>query len=166
MTRVGVSLAHLEAIAARLHGSCRHIRLFADLSERSDLSDRIRTLDVPVVIDHLGLIDPSRPISDPGFRALLALLRDGLCYVKLSGVYLRSRHPPPYPDVEPVAVALVEAAPDRLVWGTDWPHPSADERAPPDADVLAPLDRWAPDQDLRRRGPVDNSIPVYGFPEP
>lgn len=161
----GVPLSHLDAMAERLRGSDWHIQIFANFSQDDTLPARIRRLGVPVVVDHLGLIDPRRGVSDPGFKALVALLRDGLCWVKLSGPYLTAQQPAPYADVEPIAAALVAAAPDRLVWGTDWPHPSA-ATPPDDAGLLALLDRWAPDPAVRHRILVDNPATLYGFPPP
>jgi predicted TIM-barrel fold metal-dependent hydrolase len=165
LTKGGVSLAHLETMAARLKGSGWHIQIFAALAADPDLPGRIRRLGVPVVIDHLGLLDPRRGTADPAFRAVVDLLRDGLCWMKLSGPYLSSRLPAPHGDTEPLAAALVDAAPGRLVWGTDWPHPMA-ESVPDDAGLLALLERWAPDPAVRRRILVDNPAALYGFPLP
>jgi predicted TIM-barrel fold metal-dependent hydrolase len=165
LTKGGVSLAHLETMAARLKGSGWHIQVFAALATDPDLPGRIRRLGVPVVIDHLGLLDPRRGTADPAFRAVVDLLRDGLCWMKLSGPYLSSKLPAPHGDIEPIAAALVDAAPGRLVWGTDWPHPMA-EGVPDDAGLLALLERWAPDPAVRHRILVDNPAALYGFPLP
>lgn len=166
LLRGGVPLSHLEAMAARLKGTGWHIQIFAEFSKNPELTGRIRKLGVPVVIDHLGLIDPDLGVADPGFQAILALLRDGLGWVKLSGPYLSSRRPMPHSDVEPLVATLVEQSPDRLVWGTDWPHPSAGDALPDDLALLALLDRWVPDLATRKRILVDNPAALYGFPLP
>jgi predicted TIM-barrel fold metal-dependent hydrolase len=166
LTRGGVPLAHLEAMAARLKGSGWHIQIFAAFSTEPDLPARIRTLGVPVVIDHLGLLDPRLGTADPAFRAVLELLRDGLCWMKLSGPYISSQLPAPHADIEPLVAAIVDAAPGRLVWGTDWPHPSAGDAVPADADLLDLLGRWVPDTATRHRILVDNPAALYGFPPP
>lgn len=164
LLRGGVPLSNLEAMAARLKGSGWHIQIFAEFSKDPELAGRIRKLGVPVVIDHLGMIEPSAGVADPGVQAILALLRDGHCWVKLSGPYLTSRQPMPHPDVEPLIAALVEQSPDRLLWGTDWPHPSAGATPPDDRALLVLLDRWVPDPATRKRILVDNPAALYGFP--
>jgi predicted TIM-barrel fold metal-dependent hydrolase len=166
MTKGSVPLSQLEAMADRLKGSGWHIQVFAEFSKSADLSDRLRKLDVPIVIDHFGMVDPTRGTGDPGFQAILALLRDGIGWLKLTGPYLASHLPMPHADLEPFAAALVEGAPDRLVWGTDWPHPSCGDKPPDDGALRSLLDRWAPDLSIRRRILVDNPAALYGFPQP
>jgi len=162
LTPGGTSLDHLEAMAARLKGSGWHIQIFADFPRRPDLIPRIRGVGVPVVIDHLGAIGPELGAGDPAFSGIVGLLRDGLCWLKLSGPYIVSRQHLPYSDIAPVAAGFVEACPERLVWASDWPHPSTNE-APDEADLLTLLDRWAPDAAIRKRILVDNPVELYGF---
>lgn len=166
MTKGGVPLSQLEKMADRLRGSGWHIQVFAEFSKSPDLADRLRSLGVPIVIDHFGMIDPARGIDDPGFHAILALLRDGVGWLKLSGPYLASHQPMPHADMDALAAALVEAAPDRLVWGTDWPHPSCGNKLPDDGALRSLLDRWVPDASIRRRILVDNPAALYSFPPP
>ena len=162
LTPGGTSLDHLEAMAARLKGSGWHIQIFADFPRRPDLIPRIRGVGVPVVIDHLGAIGPELGAGDPAFSGIVGLLRDGLCWLKLSGPYIVSRQHLPYSDIAPVAAGFVEACPERLVWASDWPHPSTNE-APDEADLLILLDRWAPDAAIRKRILVDDPVELYGF---
>jgi predicted TIM-barrel fold metal-dependent hydrolase len=166
MTKLGVPLSQLETMADRLRGSDWHIQVFAEFSKSADLADRLRNLGVPIVIDHFGMIDSARGTGDPGFQAMLALLRDGVGWLKLSGPYLSSHQPMPHADMEPFAVALVEAAFDRLVWGTDWPHPSCGDKPPDNGAIRTLLDRWIPDVSIRRRILVDNPAALHGFPQP
>jgi predicted TIM-barrel fold metal-dependent hydrolase len=163
ITPGGTSLNQLEALASRLKGSGWHIQIFADFPERLDLIPRIRRLGVPVVIDHLGALGAECGADDPAFAAIVGLLRDGLCWLKLSGPYIVSRQQFPYADVAPVAGGFVEACPGRLVWASDWPHPLAGEKAPGTAELLALLDRWAPEAAVRKRILVDNPAELYGF---
>jgi predicted TIM-barrel fold metal-dependent hydrolase len=165
MTKCGVPLSELESMAARLKGSGWHIQVLAKFSKAPDLAVRLVRLGVPIVIDHFGVTDPERGTGDPGFQAILALLRNGVGWLKLSGPYLASRQPLPHADMEPFAAALVAAAPDRLVWGTDWPHPSCGDKPPNDGALRALLDRWVPDASIRRRILVDNPAALYGFPQ-
>jgi predicted TIM-barrel fold metal-dependent hydrolase len=163
ITPGGVGLEHLEAMAARLKGSALHIQLLANLSKERDLPARIRKLGVPVVVDHFGVVDASEGVAGEGFRNLLALVRDGLCWVKLSGLYLVTRQPAPFAEIGPLAEALVAAAPDRMVWATDWPHPASKDPVS-DAGLLTLLGDWVPDEAIRNRILVDNPARLYGFP--
>ena len=164
MTAGGVPLSHLETMAARVKGMGWHIQIFAEFSKDTALPRRIRKLGVPIVIDHFGVVDPQRGVADLGFQAVLSLLRDGICWLKMSAPYIMSRQKESFADVQPFAEALVDAAPDRLVWATDWPHPFCGDSPPNDADLLALLHRWAPDAAVRKRILVDNPAALYGFP--
>ena len=166
LNRGGVPLVHLEAMAERLRGTGWHIQVFAAFSKHPELGPRLGRLGVPIVIDHLGLVDPLLGADDPGLRSILELLRDGDCWVKLSGPYHNSRQPMPHADVAPIVEALVDQSPERLVWGTDWPHPTTGDAPPADADLIALLERWVPDQETRNRILVDNPALLYGFPLP
>jgi predicted TIM-barrel fold metal-dependent hydrolase len=119
-------------------------------------------LPVPTVFDHLAHI--SSPNSE-AFRGIQRLLEAGKCWVKLSGAYLDTKvGPPTYADRAPVAKAYIKAAPERLVWGTDWPHPTApDNKKPDDAILFDLLTAWTPDEKLRHRILVENPANLYGF---
>ena len=100
----------------------------------------------------------------PAFRDLLALLGQGRSWVKLSGAYrISAQDHPPFEDVRPLAHALVEARPDRLVWGSDWPHPAVTRPMPNDGDLLDLLLDWVPDEAVRNRILVNNPARLYGF---
>ena len=107
------------------------------------------------------MIRPGDGVQQPAFQAVLRLLRAGH-WVKLSGGYRLSQQPPPYRDLAPYVRELVAAGPNRIVWASDWPHPS--ESAPPDdARLLDVLLDWIPDEGRRRRALVDNPAALYGF---
>ncbi|MFS2012731.1 amidohydrolase [Azospirillum sp. CT11-132] len=121
-------------------------------------------LDVPVVIDHMGRPDPQRGLDDPNLRKVLELLDTGNVWVMLSLGEKTSKAGPPWDDVVPLAQTLIEAAPDRCIWGSDWPHPVSTRQPPNDADLMELLFRYAPDDEQRRRILVDNPARLFGFP--
>ncbi len=153
----------LEEMAARVGGHGWHVQLQLDgrlLPERIGL---IRRLPGTLVIDHTGkFLEPVAP-DDPAFGLLLDLVGNGRTWVKLSAPYETSRTGPPlYGDVGRLARALVGAAPERMLWASNWPHPSVRDK-PDDAVLLDVLLDWAPDDATRRRILVDNPAELYGF---
>jgi predicted TIM-barrel fold metal-dependent hydrolase len=117
---------------------------------------------VQVVVDHMGGVRTDEGVNGAGFQALLRILDSGRAWVKLCG-YRISSSGPPFHDVAPFARALLDAAPDRCVWGTDWPHPSLSAWMPEDGALLDLLGEWAPSAAERRRVLVDNPAALYGF---
>lgn len=117
---------------------------------------------MPVVVDHMGHFPTSAGLDDPGFQTLVALVRDG-AWVKLSGAYRLTVQDPPYRDTVPFARALHAAAPDRCVWGSDWPHVSHRGHMMNVGDLLDLLAEWVPDEDARRRVLAENPARLYGF---
>lgn len=159
----GTPLDQLETVAGRIAQFGWHIQLFAQGEQLPQLADRVLRLPVPVVIDHMGQVATGRGLDSPEFQALLRLLGSGRCWVKLSG-YRVAASGPPYADLKAPAQALIAAAPERCVWGTDWPHPHLESRPMPDDGVLLDLlGEWAPDAEQRRRILVDNPATLYGF---
>lgn len=156
----GLSMDALEPIAAAIQPLGWHIQLLIDARDLPELAPRLRKLPVPFVIDHMGHMPASLGVQHPGFQMLLQLAREG-CWVKLSGAYRLSSQPYPYEDVVPFAQALVEAAPSRLVWGTDWPHPSVNVPMPRDGDLLDLLPLWVPDAGTRHRVLAENPAKLY-----
>lgn len=159
----GVGLQALEPLAARIADMGWHIQLLLDARTMEDLAPRVRRLPVPVVVDHMGHMNVAHGMDHPGFRALLSLVRDGLAWIKLSGNYRISAEGPPYRDAVPIARTLIEAAPQHMVWGTDWPHPALSEKMPNDGDLLDALDDYAPEPDLKQAILVDNPARLYGW---
>lgn len=162
--RGGVSLSAAERIAARVAPLGWHLQFLVDVSATEGFRALVERLPVPSVIDHMGHVPPSRGPSDPGFRDLLALLRDGRCWAKLSGAYRTSRErAPPYSDVLPCVEALLGAGAERLVWGSDWPHVGIDVPAPTPEELRRQLLEWLPEPALRRRVLVDNPARLYDW---
>jgi predicted TIM-barrel fold metal-dependent hydrolase len=127
---------------------------------------------VPVVFDHFGGAQSALGVDQPGFSDLLALVKSGKAYVKISGAYRASKQGPDYPDAAPLARALIAANAERIVWGTDWPHPNSEggsvDRVSPlfqidDGRLLNQLAVWAPDAGTRRKILVENPVRLYGF---
>jgi len=117
------------------------------------------------VIDHMGWQPVENGIDSPGFRVLLECLETGRCWVKLSGANRISKEDDvPYSDTRPFARALIERAPERLLWGSDWPHPNWWKSMPNDGDLLDLLDDWVDDESTLERILVDNPTELFGFP--
>jgi len=111
----------------------------------------------------MGHMPAQLGLAHPGFTALFALAGEGNCWVKLSGAYRISAQPYPYEDVGPIAQALVEAAPERMVWGSDWPHPSFQGAMPVDAMLLDLLASRVPESGARQRILTTNPAELYDF---
>ena len=133
----------LSTLASRLHGTGWHLDAFCPTQEGlTDLASRIGGLRLPVMIEAMGTPRAGDPVSGPHFQTLLRLLRDGSVWVKLSHPYKIDLTGPPYAAAQPFARAIMEAAPDRVVWGSDWPHPMIAGRMPNDGDLLDLLLEW------------------------
>lgn len=165
----GLLLDDLEAIATRVADFRWHVQLHADARNLAELAPRLRKLPVDVVFDHIGHVPAAAGVDNPGFQALVALMREGGFWAKLSAPYRLSELPYPYDDVTPFAKALIAAAPDRLVWGSDWPHPAvpghmpANFVMPNDGDLLDILALWTADPALQKKILVDNPRHLYDF---
>jgi D-galactarolactone isomerase len=153
----------LELMSARIAELGWHVQLQFDGRELPERVDLIRRLRSPVVIDHNGkFLEPVAP-THPAALALLRLLDCGHCWVKASAPYETSKTGGPrYEDVGAVAKAIIKAAPERVVWATNWPH-GAERHKPDDAALLDLLLDWAPDERVRDRILVENPAELYGF---
>jgi predicted TIM-barrel fold metal-dependent hydrolase len=162
----------LAATAEQIKDRGWHIQLNAALSLVVALRDELAALPMPIVIDHFARSKAAAGPDQPGFDVLLALVKSGRAYVKLSATYRISDQPPHYPDAPPIARAIINANPDRAVWGTNWPHPgrgkSREDIAPPhesdDGAQLNQVPRWAADPVILKKILVDNPARLYGFP--
>lgn len=141
-----------------------HLEVLVHVHEFEDLRATMNSMAVDVSVGHLGYMKTDQGIEHPGFLEFLDLLRDGSCWVKVSGSYrVTCVDMTPYDDVVPFAQALIEANEDRVLWGTDWPHPVFKGNMPNDGALMAQLATWAPDDGLRKKILVDNPSVLYGF---
>ena len=159
-----VRFAQMDEIIARVHPFGWHANIQLDGRELPQYEAQIRRLPGKFVIDHTGkYLEPVAPDHE-AFKTLLRLVDTGRCWVKLSAPYETSKSGAPrYEDVGRLARALARHAPERMLWATNWPHPSAQPSPPDDADLLDLLLEWAPDDAMRRRILVDNPAELYGF---
>jgi D-galactarolactone isomerase len=154
----------LETMAARVAPFGWHVQLQLDGRNLPEHEAVLQRLPATLVIDHVGkFLEPVAP-DHPGFHALLRLLDNGRTWVKLSAPYETSKAGPPYyDDVGLLAKLLAKAAPERMVWGSNWPHPSPGVPVPDDACMLDMLLDWVPDEAARAKVLVDNPANLYGF---
>jgi predicted TIM-barrel fold metal-dependent hydrolase len=168
-----VGRQRFQAAVERVRGRKWHIQMYTSLAMVAALRDLVAASPVPVVFDHFGGAQAALGPQQPGFAELLALLGSGNAWVKISGGYRASKLAPDYADAAPLAQALIGANPDRIVWGTDWPHPNSSSGRPvsqiapffeiDDARLLNQLPVWAPDAAVRKKILVDNPARLYGF---
>ncbi|MBN3778134.1 amidohydrolase family protein [Burkholderia sp. Ac-20345] len=159
----GIGFAEMEKLAHRIKYLGWHMQFLMDARHLPELMPRLVTLPVTGVIDHIGHMPVALGIEDPGYVALRRLVVEHGYWVKLSGAYRISDRFQTFEDVAPVARALIEDAPDRMLWGSDWPHVSL-QRVPDTGRLLNLLHAWAPDAETRRRILVTNPARLYGFP--
>ena len=158
-------LDNLRALTGKMAEFGWHLQVLADVSTFDDLERFVKTLAVPVVFDHMGHCRADQAMAEPGFGALLRLMEAGQCWIKLSGAYrITGQTHTPYADVTPVARALIHANPERVVWGTDWPHPKIPVPMPNDGDLVDQMDAWFDNDDIRKQVFVDNPAQLYDFP--
>jgi predicted TIM-barrel fold metal-dependent hydrolase len=170
-----VGRQRVQAAVERVKNCNWHIQMFTGLAMISAIKDLVAASPVPIVFDHFGGAQGELGPEPPGFADLLDLVRSGKAYVKISGAYRASKLGPDYADAAPLARALIAANSDRIVWGTDWPHPNS--VTPPgkkpteltplfqidDGRLLNQLPVWAPDAAIRKKILVDNPARLYGF---
>jgi predicted TIM-barrel fold metal-dependent hydrolase len=170
-----VGRQRFQAAVERMKTRGWHIQMYTNLAMISAIKDLVAASPVMLVFDHFGGAQAELGVEQPGFANLVELVKSGKAYVKISGAYRSSTKGPDYPDVAPFAKALIAANADRIVWGTDWPHP--DSVTPPgkkpsdvtplhqidDGRLLNQLEVWAPDAAVRKKILVDNPARLYGF---
>lgn len=162
LNRGGISFADACALSQRLAAFGWHLQLQIDVSTFEPF-DAIRSLPVDVVVDHFGYMPAGKGVSEPGFQRLLRIVGAGRCWVKLSAAYrLTQWRAHGYGAVEPLARALIDANPHRMLWGSDWPHTDIREDMPNDGDLLGLLDAWAPSAATRHDILVSNPGSLYG----
>jgi predicted TIM-barrel fold metal-dependent hydrolase len=160
----GLKLTDARKLAERIRHLGWHLQFYANFREQPEVEEILAALPVPIVIDHFGRIRASEGTAAPAFQAVLRLLRRDNCHAKLIGPYFISDQFPHYHDITPFARAMVEVAPNRVVWGTDWPHASARDKMQDDGDLADMLAEWVPDEKMRHKVLVANPARLYGFP--
>ena len=140
-----------------------HLQFLIDVGQASDLLDDLVKLPVPIVIDHMGHVPADTGLQSAGFQHVCKLLGEGKLWVKLSAPYRLEDANPQYPKASEIARTLVATNPERLLWGTDWPHPSFQGDMPNDGDLVDLIPDWMPDGDIQQKILVDNPARLYGF---
>jgi predicted TIM-barrel fold metal-dependent hydrolase len=160
----GASIADARRIAERVAPLGWHVQFLIDVSQAQEALVEMATFPVDVVIDHMGHMPAALGTDHAAFQSLLRMLQTGRCWVKLSGPYRFSAEEFPYRDVDAFVKALVDCNPERLVWGTDWPHPAISKAMPDDGALVDLLETWLPGERLRQQVLVDNAARLYDFP--
>jgi 2-pyrone-4,6-dicarboxylate lactonase len=151
------------ALLPRMRELGWHAQIWAGLADCLRLVDRFAGQGVPLVLDHLAQLDPTRAPADPEFTRLVDLVRDGEVWVKLT--VCRVVGEPGYADVRAFHQALLAANPGRLLWGSDWPYVAMGDRAPDAGGLLDLFARWTGDQTLVKHVLVDNPAQLFDFRE-
>jgi predicted TIM-barrel fold metal-dependent hydrolase len=160
----GIGFAAMETLASRIKDLGWHLQFLTDVRTLPELMPRMMKLRVPGVIDHMGHTPVADGLAAPGFVALRHLVNAHGYWVKLSGAYRVSSEFPTFEDAAPFAQALINDAPERVVWGSDWPHVSLAPARMPNTGTLRNLvAAWAPDEAARHRILVSNPARLYGF---
>lgn len=158
----GPAVEQLSAVARKVAPLGWHIEAYMPSRQWAELADVVPGLPTGLVLDHMGGVATNETENDPGFRTVLRFLESERCWVKLCG-YRNSVAGYPYADVAPLARRLASLAPDRCVWGSDWPHTVVPGTMPDDGFLLDLLAGWIPDEAQRKRILVDNPARLYGF---
>lgn len=155
---------YVETLAAAIAPLGWHLQFYVDATSLVTLLPFVGSLAIDCVVDHMGMVAVREALASPAIDALLASLAGGRTWVKLSAPYRVSDDEPLHADCAPLVRALYSAAPDRCVWGSDWPHPRVG-RLPDIRDLFVATCRWLDDEDAIRRVFVDNPAKLYGFAE-
>ena len=153
-------VAAVQSVIKRIAPLGWHVVLHLDAEDIGRYRSFLDSIPTPFVIDHMGRVDASLGLDQVPFRQLLDLMRDERAWVKVSGGERISRSERPFPDAIPYAAALLQAAPDRILWGTDWPHPNV-RLMPNDGEMVDLFARYTDDEAVRRKILVDNPTRLY-----
>lgn len=162
--RNGAGLEVLQALAPRLAERGWHAQIWIHAPDLPDMMPALAALKLPLVVDHMGRMNTTRSVADPGFQFLCQQLAEGRIWTKISGADRNTAQGAPYDDVDAFAQAILQANSERVVWGTDWPHINYYEtnHMPDDGELCNLLSRWMP-AETRQRVLVDNPARLYGF---
>jgi D-galactarolactone isomerase len=167
LAQAGATTAEMiEPLSKRVNELGWHIQINATAPIIMSIMDILNRIPSPIVFDHLAHVPEPAGVDDPLFARVRGLIDKGKTWIKLSGAYQDTKvGPPTYADSSVVARAYVKSAPERMVWGSDWPHPSEQQVKPDDALLFDLLTDWAPDETARHRILVQNAEALYGFPK-
>jgi len=152
-----------DRTVARLKEMGWHLILHLDSNDLVELRKKLEAIPVPMVIDHMGRVKAADGLEQEPFRVLLEFMKNPSFWVKVCGAERVSSMGPPFTDAVPFARALIEAAPDRILWGTDWPHPNVGKHMPNDGDLVDLFPLMAAGPDLQHKILVENPARLYGF---
>jgi predicted TIM-barrel fold metal-dependent hydrolase len=153
----------LKKLAQKVKPFGWHMEFLAHVDEFPDLDNMLDGFPVDTVYGHLGYMKTDKGIAHPGFQALLRLMKAGKAWVKLTGPYRISLQTMPHADTDVYAHELIKAAPQQVVWGSDWPHVMVKGAMPNDGDICDLLGNWVLDANVRKQVLVDNPARLYGF---
>jgi 2-pyrone-4,6-dicarboxylate lactonase len=157
-------MGEFERVLARIGPLGWHVDLHFDAADLLQFEPMLSGLKLPFIIDHMGRVPTAAGLEQPPFQQLLKLARNlPNCWVKISGSERISSAGPPFTDAVPFAQALIAAAPERILWGTDWPHPNITRQMPNDGDLVDLIPLMMPDALMQRRILVDNPHRLYQF---
>jgi predicted TIM-barrel fold metal-dependent hydrolase len=159
----GPAPAAIRGLCDRIARLGWHAEFLIHVDDYPDLDDLFADFPVEIVVGHVGYCRRGSTVDSPGFAAMLRLARAGRCWVKLTGPYRISAGDLPYVEAADFACAAVEAAPSRVIWGTDWPHVMVSKAMPNDAELCDLLDDWVSEPAQRQRILVDNPAALYSF---
>jgi predicted TIM-barrel fold metal-dependent hydrolase len=157
-----IPMQRLASLAGRVKRYGWHVEFLMHADDFPEMDRQFADFPVPIVLGHLGYLKTAKGTGDAGFQAMLRLMRQGRCWVKLTGPYRISGEPLPHADTVPFARALLGAAPEQVVWGTDWPHVMVKTPMANDGDLADLLLDWIP-ENLREQVLVANPAKLYGF---
>jgi 2-pyrone-4,6-dicarboxylate lactonase len=159
-----IEMDEIPTLVARIRPFGWHVEFLFPGKDIVELMPVFRSLTVPMSIAHFAYQPATAGVAAPGFQALLELMREGNTWIKISGANrVSATDLPPYDDVKPLAHALIAAAPERIMWGTDWPHPNKYEANPNDGDLVDAFGDWVSDGPLRRKIMADTPAAFYRF---
>lgn len=159
-----IAFSDIPELCARIKPFGWHLEFLFPGKDIVGLMPVFESLSVPMSIAHFAYQPAAAGVKAPGFQALLELARRGNTWIKISGANRVSRGDlPPYDDCKPLATALIEAAPSRIMWGTDWPHPNKYKVNPNDGDLVDALGDWVTDREMLKKILVDNPVRFYRF---
>jgi predicted TIM-barrel fold metal-dependent hydrolase len=156
-------MAFFQRTVARVKEMGWHLILHLDASDLVEFDALFKKIPVPMVIDHMGRVKAAEGLDQPPFKVLLEWMKNERFWVKVCGPERVSSMGPPFTDAVPFARKLIEAAPDRILWGTDWPHPNVGKYMPNDGDLMDLFAQMAPTPELQKKILVDNPARLYGF---